>query len=111
MRVKAHPSGGSWTVRVLVRPAYWANAASVTVHSMSLAWRTLPCVCLPATLRVGYNHAPAPEGAVLAAAETGDVPALLASIEEGGSTEEADEVQGGKRERPMGINEGREERV
>ena len=79
--VKARPSEGGWIVRVLVRPAYWANAASVTVVSLSLAGRPLPCHCLPATLRVGYNHAPAPGGAVYAAAKTGDVPALQAAIE------------------------------
>ena len=45
------------------------------------------------------NHAPAPEGAVLAAAEAGDVPALQAALDAGGSTEEADEVrEGGRRD-------------
>ena len=102
LRVKARPSEGGWIVRVLVRPAYWANAASVTLVSLSLAGRPLLCDCLPATLRVGYNHAPAPEGPVFAAAKAGDVPALLAAIEEGGSTEEADEVCGGERGGPMG---------
>jgi len=97
LHVEARPSEGGWIVRVLVRPAYWANAASVTVLSLSLAGRPLPCACLPATLRVGYNHAPAQEGSVFTAAKAGDVPALLAAIEEGGSTEEADEVRGGER--------------
>ena len=95
LRVKARPSEGGWIARVLVCPAYWANAASVTVHSMSLAGRPLPCDCLPATLRVGYNHAPAPEGSVLAAAVAGDFQALQEAIEADGSTEEAGEVRGG----------------
>ena len=94
LRVKARPSRGSWIVRALVRPAAWADAVSVTVVSLSLAGRPLTCDCLPATLRVGYNHAPAPEGAVFEAAKAGDVPALLAAIDAGGSTEEAAEVRG-----------------
>ena len=90
--VKARPSGGGWIARALVRPAAWAHAASVTIYSLSLAGRPLPSDCLPATLRVGYNHAPAPAGAVHAAAKAGDVPALLAALDAGGSTEEADKV-------------------
>ena len=93
--VKARPSGGRWNVRALIHRAVWANAASVTVLSLSLAGRPLLCDCLPVTLRVGYNHAPAPEGAVFAAAQACDLPALEAAIEAGGSTEEADEVRGG----------------
>ena len=60
--------------------------------ALSLAGHILPSDCLPVTLQVGYNHAPAPEGAVYAAAEAGDVPALQAALDAGGSTEEADEV-------------------
>ena len=93
MLVKARPSGGGWIVRVLVRPAAWADAAFVTVHSMSLAGRPLLCDCLPATLRVGYNHAPAPDGAVYQAAQAGDVVALQAALDAGGSTEEANNVR------------------
>ena len=103
--VKARLSGGRWIARALVRPAAWANAVSVTVHSMSLAGRPVPCDCLPATLRVGYNHAPAPEGAIFAAATAGDVPALQAAIEAGGSTEEADEVRQGGVLDPWGSDE------
>ena len=106
--VKARPSGGGWIVRVLVRPAAWADAAFVTVHSMSLAGRPLLCDCLPATLRVGYNHAPAPGGAVLAAAKAGDVRVLDAAIDAGGSTEEADGVRGEERGGPVGYDGGRE---
>ena len=92
--VRARPSGVGWIARALVRPATWADAASVTVGSMSLAGRSLVCDCLPATLLLGYNHAPAPEGgAVLAAAKAGDVPALQAALDSGRSTEEADVVR------------------
>ena len=94
LRVKARPSEGGWIARALVHPAAWADAASVTVVSLSLAGWPLPCDCLPAILRVGFNHAPAPTGAVFAAARTGNLPALQAAIDAGGSTEEADEVRG-----------------
>ena len=93
-RVKARLSGGGWTARALASPSAWADAVSVTVVSLSLAGRPLPCDCLPATLQVGYNHAPAPAGAVFAAAMAGDVPALQAALDAGGSTEEAGEVCG-----------------
>jgi len=44
---------------------------------------------------VGYNHAPAPAGAVLEAASAGDVAALQAALDAGGSTEEnLNEVRG-----------------
>ena len=91
--VTARPSCGGWTIRALARPSAWTDAAFVTVVSLSLAGRPLPCEFLPATLRVGYNHAPAPKGAVYEAARAGDVPALWAAIEAGGSTEEANEVR------------------
>jgi len=90
--VTTRPSGGGWIIRALVRLSAWAEAASVTVFSLSLAGQPLPCDSLPATLRVGYNHAPAPAGAVLVAARGGDVPALQTALDAGGSTEEATEV-------------------
>ena len=92
--ISAGPSGSRLILRALVRPSAWANAVSVTVVSLSLAGRPLPSDCLPVTLRVGYNHAPAPEGAVYEAARDGDVAALQAALDAGGSTEEADEVRG-----------------
>ena len=97
LRVKARPSGfgAGWVARALTRPATWADATSVTVVSLTVAGRLLPCDSLPATLRVSYNHAPAPVGEVFAAVQAGDIPALIAAIEAGGSTEEADTVRGG----------------
>lgn len=88
----ARVSGSGSTVRALTRPASWANAATVTIVSMSLAGRSLPCDCLPVTLRVGSNHAPAPAGAVLKAAKSGDVAVVQAALDAGGSMEETDEV-------------------
>ena len=92
--VSTRPSGGGWIARALVRPAAWADAASLTVVSLSRAGRPLPCDCLPATLQVGYNHSRAPAGTLSEAAEAGDVAALQAALDAGGSTEEADEVRG-----------------
>ena len=103
-RVKARPSGGGWIISALVRPAAWADAASVTVVSLSLAGRLLMSDLLPATLRVGYNHAPAPAGVVFAAAKARDVAALQAALYAGGSTEEADAVNGGV---GLGLGQGR----
>lgn len=93
--ISVHPwtRSDGWVFRVLIRPASWADAASVTVDSISLTGRPLPCDGLPATLRVGYNHtAPAPAAAVLTAAKAGNVAALQFALDDGGSTEEADEV-------------------
>lgn len=83
-----------WNVRALLHPTSWKDAASVTVLSISFAGRTLPCTFLPATLRVGFNHAPAPEGAIFRASTNGNVQALRAALDAGGSTEEADGVRG-----------------
>ena len=91
--VSARPSRGGWIARTLLRPLAWADAASITVVSLSLAGLLLSCDCLPATLRPGYNHAPAPEGAVLKAARAGNVRSLQAALDAGGSTEEVDEVR------------------
>ena len=90
------PSDGDWVARALVHPATWADAASVTVVALTLAGRPLTCDALPATLRVGYNHTAAPALAVYRAAKVGDVPALQAALDAGGSTEEADGVGGGR---------------
>lgn len=86
--------GKAWIARAIVHPSLWVDAASVTVVSISLAGLGIqPCDCLPATLRVGYNHALAPAGMVFTAARTGDIPALQAALDAGGSTEEADRVR------------------
>ena len=86
--VAVRHSDSGWIVRALIRPEAWAGAASVTVVSLSIARRPLSCDCLPATLRVGYNHARVPAGAVYEAARAGDASALRVALEAGGSTEE-----------------------
>ena len=95
LSVTARPSvsGSGWIARALVSPAVWAEAASVTVASLTLAGRQpLLWDCFPATLQVGFNHAPAPAGAVFDAACRGDVAALLDALDAGGSTEEAERL-------------------
>ena len=91
--ISARASHLCWTARALIPPAAWSDATSVTLESFSIAGSTLHSDCLPTTLRVGYNHALAPPGAVLAAARIGDVPALQAALDAGGSTEEIDAVR------------------
>ena len=92
--LSARPSGGGWIARALIRPASWADTGTITVVSLSLAGRIQPCQSLPATLKVfHYIHKRARKGAVLRAAQDGDVPALRAALDAGGSTEEADEVR------------------
>lgn len=97
------PSGDGWIARALIHPSAWAGAASVSIVSLTLAGRPLPCDYLPATIPVGYNHDPAPAGAVLTAAMTGNVFALQAALDAGGSTEEADKVRVVKRHTIAGL--------
>lgn len=80
------------TVRALAHPSIWSGESSITVCSLTLAGRPLPCPDLPATLRTTFSHVPAPAGAVWRAADAGDVPALEAALAAGDSTEEADWV-------------------
>ena len=89
------PSASGWVARALVSPATLASETFITVESLTLAGHLLPSDCLPTVLRVGYNHAHAHAGAVLAAAKEGDSAALKLALGAGGSTEEADEVRGG----------------
>lgn len=101
--VSVQLSSSSCTARALVHPTYWADASSISVVSLTLAGRLQPCGCLPATLQVGYNRAPAPAGAVHEATKAGNVLALKAALDAGGSTEEADAVCGGRKEDRKGL--------
>lgn len=102
-----HPGNGGWIARALIPPSTWANAVSVTVVALSLAGQPLPCKYLPLFLHVGYNHTPAPEGAVLVAGKAGNVPALQAALEARGSTEEANDVRGRlAHHRMLGLSSG-----
>lgn len=92
-QVSVRPSGDSWVARALLRPAGWIGASSVTVISLSILGRPLHFDGLPVSLRVGFNHTPAPEGAVIAAARSSNLPALRALLDSGCSTEEFDKVR------------------
>ena len=88
--VSVYQSGERWVARAIIRPSEWSSATTLTVESLTLAGRQLPQRCLPATMRVGFNNAPAPSGEVLAAAKAGDLARLQAALVAGGSTEESD---------------------
>jgi len=98
--LSVQPILGGWIARALILPATWADETFVAVSSISLAGRPLPGDSLPATLFIGYNHVPAPSGAVFNAALAGDVVALQAALDAGGSTEETNEVSLLQRLRP-----------
>ena len=53
--VSMRPSGDSWVIRALIRPATWADAGSISLESVALAGQPLACDCLPARLRVLYH--------------------------------------------------------
>ena len=89
--VSIHLSDSGWVIRALIRPALWADADSVTVAALSVGGRPLPSDFLPETLRIGYNHAPAPPGVVHSAAQAGNARALQAALNAGRSTEETDQ--------------------
>ena len=93
--VSARSSPRGWIVRALIHPDTWKHATSICVEALSLARRHLPCQgdCLPAILRVGFKHGRAGEGAVFGASKAGDVSALQAALDAGGSTDEMDEVR------------------
>ena len=86
--ISVRSSSSGWIARALFSPEYWADAASVTVVSLLFAGRSLSCDRLPMTLRVGYNHAPMRTGGVVRASRSGDIAALQAALDAGGSTEE-----------------------
>ena len=98
LEVRPSGSGNGWIARALLLPSSWTDATSVSVEVLLLSRRPLPsdCLsgnCLPATLRVGYNHAPAPAGAVFEASNSSDTLALQAALDVGGSTEETNGVR------------------
>ncbi len=61
----------------------WVAGCAVTLNEQS------------SFVTIGYNHAPASEGAVYAAAAAGDVPGLITAIHKGESTEQKDAVSTG----------------
>ena len=83
---------GILVARALTHPSSWTDATGVILTSFKVLGSLLPCGTLPVTLRIGHNHALAPAAAVHDASSDGDVPALMAALGAGGSTEEADMV-------------------
>ena len=66
--------------------------SQVVLRSVSVAGCALPLKGVQLCMTVGFNHMPAPKGPVSAAAEAGNVPALLAALDAGGSTAEREWV-------------------
>lgn len=104
VETSVRPTEGGWIARAQLYPASWADAASIRVTSLTIADRPVACSFFPASVRVGFNHASAAAGAVLTAAKAGDVTALKAVLEAGGSTEEADKVCEERGCDPIGID-------
>ena len=98
--VSVRAVGKRWRARVLIRTSPAAttgaflatNSCPVKINALMLAGQPLPLAHLPATVLFNFNHDLAPRGDVWDAAAKGDVPALMAALAAGGSTEEADRV-------------------
>lgn len=98
--VSVRAVGDGWRVRVLIRTSPAAptgallatNSSPITINALTLAGQPLPSALLPAVVLFDFNHDRAPRGDVWEAAAKGDVPALMAALAAGGSTEEADRV-------------------
>ena len=65
-------------------------AGTVVVEELSLAGASLLGWPLPPAVRIGFYHDRRPPGAAWRAARAGSIPALLAALHDGGSTEEVD---------------------
>lgn len=90
--LSVRPTAACWTARALLHPSSWAGARSLVLDSLTLGGQPLLSRGLPATIRISFNHAPAPMGAVYTAANAGDVAALESALAAGCSTEEKDGV-------------------
>jgi hypothetical protein len=75
-------------------PASAPEGSRVVISRVSVAGCDVALGEAPLEVIVGFNHAPAPDGPVMAAAESGDVPALLRLLNGGASTEEKNAVSG-----------------
>jgi hypothetical protein len=74
-------------------PASAPEGSCVVISNASVTGCDVALGKAPPQVAVGINHAPAPAGPVLAAAETGDVPALTRLLGEDASTEEKSAVR------------------
>jgi hypothetical protein len=69
-------------------PASAPEGSCVVISRVSIAGCDVALGEVPLEVIVGFNHAPAPEGPVIAAVEAGGVPALMRLLDGGASTEE-----------------------
>lgn len=92
LAVSARPVNDGRRIAARVSPSSWDLASAVTLRELLLAGSPFPVASLPARLRVGFNHDPAPCGEVYAAAQMGDALALQVALAAGGSTEETNNV-------------------
>ena len=75
----AVPLGTQYGARVVINHV-WVAGCAVVLNELS------------SIVTIGFNHATAPAGAMMAAAKDGDLPALKVALRNGGSTEEKDAV-------------------
>jgi hypothetical protein len=68
------------------------DGSLVIINNVWVAGFAVVLNSLSSSVTIGFNHAPASNGAVYAAALAGDVTGLIAALHNGGSTEECDVV-------------------
>lgn len=75
-------------------PAGASEGSEVVLRSVSVAGFDVELGTVPVRAIVGFNHEPAPAGRFFAAAERGDIPAMMHALGDGCSTQEADAFGG-----------------
>jgi hypothetical protein len=75
-------------------PVTSPDGSHIVVLRASVAGCDVALDVAPLQVTVGYNHSPAPQGPMYAAAEAGSVMTLMRVLDSGGSTEEKDPVSG-----------------
>ena len=68
------------------------DGSCVMIHAVWVAGVSVVLNELASSVTIGFNHAPAPAGAVIDAAVANDLPGLKQALGNGGSTEEIDRV-------------------
>jgi hypothetical protein len=77
----------------VVVPPGTPDGSLVIINNLWVAGRAVVLNERLSCVTIGFNHAPASEGAVYAAAAAGDVPGLMVAILNGDSTEQKDKVR------------------
>jgi hypothetical protein len=83
---------GSYVDLVVSVPEDAALGSQVVLRRVIVAGCDVALDMEPVRVIVGFNHAPAPAGRVFDAAQAGDIPSLTQALDDGCSTQEADEV-------------------